>query len=486
MNRSGFLCALVVAGSLLLSGCASGGGGGGEDLVDVYRESEFTRNAELALTKTVVNDDPALYQEALDWALREIASDPGNSVGYYQAARAHIGLYDYVAADTLLEMAVALFTGYRNDVEAQRESAWIDAFNASVGLLNDEDEGGVEAGIEQLKYAELIYPRGRPEALINLGVSYEQLGRNEEAIEAFGAALEVIRGPRPQEMMARDSSLAAGWLEKEASVAFNRAMLYTNNELHQEAADEYRRYLTGNPGDITALSNLAGAVAAAGMPDSAQAIYQNLMGEDLGILDYSNIGVGLYLAGNFERAAEAFQLVLDASPQNRDALLNLTTTLYQAERWHECVPVARRLIETDPFAADHLLILARCVASAGDEQEAGKIVDNYRAMAFNMSEANLTPTVGGGGTVTGNLTNYTLDPGGTVTILVNFLGGDGESIGTNSVRVEVPAQASRDEATGESCEPVDPEAVCTTAFRVELDSDADVTGFYFQVVPPRG
>ncbi len=484
MNRSGFLGALVVVGAPVLSGCASGGSGGGEAAVLAYRESDFTRNAELALTKTVVTPDPALYQEALDWALREIASDPGNSVGYYQAARAQIGLYDYMAADTLLEMATALHPPYADEVEGQRESAWINSFNASIGLLEGED--GVEEGIEQLKSAEMIYPRMRPEALINLGVSYEQLGRTEEAIEAFGVALEVIRGPRPHEMLARDSSLAASWLEKEASVAFNRAMLYTNNELHQEAADEYGRYLAGNPGDITALSNLAGSIAAAGMPDSAQAIYENLMGENLGILDYSNIGVGLYLANNYERAAEAFQLVLDASPQNRDALLNLTTTLYQAERWHECVPVARRLIETDPYAADHLLILARCVAFAGDEQEAAEIIENYQAMAFNMSGASLTPSVGGGGSVTGNLTNYTLDPGGTVTILVNFLGDDGESVGTNSVRVEVPAQASRDEATGESCEPVDPEAFCTTAFQVDLVSDAEVTGFYFQVVPPRG
>ena len=481
MNRSGFLGALVVAGSLVLSGCASGGGGGGEGVVPAYRESDFTRNAELALTKTIMTPDPALYQEALDWALREIASDPGNSVGYYQAARAHIGLYDYVAADTLLEMAKALYPAYRDDVEVRREEAWINAFNASIGLLDEDD---VEAGIERLESAEMICPRMRPEALINLGVSYERLGRDEEAIEAFGAALEVIRGPRPQEMMARDSSLAASWLEKEASVAFNRAMLYTNNELHHEAADEYGRYLAGNPGDITALSNLAGAVVAAGMPDSAQAIYENLMGKNLGISNYSNIGVALYRVGNYERAAEAFQLVLDASPQSRDALLNLTTTLYQAERWHECVPVARRLIEVDPYATDHLLILARCVAFAGDEQEAAEIIENYKAMAFNMSETSLTPNVDGGGTVTGNLTNYTLDPGGTVTILVNFLG-DGESVGTSSVRVEVPAQASRDEATGESCEPVDHEARCTTAFRVDLDSDAAVTGFYFQVVPPR-
>ena len=485
MNRSGFLFALVVAGSLALGGCASGGGGGGaEDAPPAYRESDFTRNAELALTKTFASGDPALHQEALDWALREIASDPGNAVGYYQAARAQIGLFDYVAADSLLKVATALYPQYAADAEVQRESAWIGAFNASIGLLEDDDR--VEEGIERLEAAEMIYPRMRPEALINLGVSYEQLGRNEEAIEAFGAALEVIRGPRPQEMLARDSSLAADWLEKEVSVAFNRAMLFTNNELHQEAADEYGRYLAGNPGDITALSNLAGAVAAAGMPDSAQAIYENLMGENLGIMDNSNIGVGLYLAGNYERAAEAFQLVLDASPQNRDALLNLTTTLYQAERWHECVPVARRLIEADPYASDHLLILARCVAFAGDEQEAAEIIENYQAMAFNMSEATLSPNVGGGATVTGNLTNYTLDPGGMVTILVNFLGDDGGSVGTSTVRVEVPAQASRDDATGESCEPADPEGFCTTAFRVDLESDADVTGFYFQVVPPRG
>ena len=495
MNRCGFYCSLVVAGSLAVNGCAGGGGGGGgggQVAPAAYRESDFTRTAELFLTQAMVSDDPGLHQRALDEALKEIASDPGNAVGYYQAARAQIGLFDYVAADTLLRRALALHPPYAAEAAVQRETAWINAFNSSLGLLSDGDEEAgsedLSAAIEYLSAAEMIYPRMRPEALINLGVSYEQLGRDEEAIEAFGDALEVIRSNRPQEMMPRDSALATSWLEKETNVAFNRAMLYTNGERYLEAADEYGRYLDRHPGDIEALSNMAGAIAAAGMPDSAQAIYENLMGENLGIRDYFNIGVGLYMADNYDRAAEAFQIVLDRSPQNRDALLNLTTTLYQAERWHECVPIARRLVEADPYAIDHLLILASCVSYSRDEDdpadadraqaEAGDILESYEAMPFNMSDVALSPSASGGGTVTGNLTNHTLNPGDLVTILVHFLGSDGETVGTSSIRVEAPD-------VKEACEAEDSVAVCTTAFRVDLNSEEDVTGFYFQVLPPR-
>ena len=467
MNRSRFLSTVLVASVLALSGCATGGGGGGGDGggSDAYRDSEYTRTAELRLTQAELAGTLDNFQLALDAARKEIANDPGNALGYFQAARAQIGLEDFVAADTLLEKAVELHPPYQGDVDLYRETAWIAAFNASTGFA---DVDSLQASLELLEAAEMIFPVKRPEALRNMGVLYEQLGRDDEAIEAFGTALEVIRGPRTEDMMQQDSMMAQGWLEQEPVLASNLAMLLTNQERYVEAADQYGAYLARHPGDIAALSNLAAALAAGGMPDSAQAIYDNLLvGEELEIRDYFNIGVGLYMADNLEKAAEAFQQVVDVSPQNRDALLNLTTTLYQAEEWEACVPVAQQLVELDVYAEENYAMLARCLNETGDGLGAGAVIEDLQSLTFEITDAALSPKVGGGGTVTAELTNKTVAPGAMITVLVHFNGRDGATVGTRSLRVEAPEQ-------GES-----------VSFRADLTSEEQVMGYYFLVVPPR-
>lgn len=466
MNRSRFLATLLVASVPALSGCATGGGGGGGggNDRDAYRESEHTRNAELYLTQAELAEQVDKFQLALDAAMTEIGNDPGNALGHFQAGRAQIGLRDYVAADSLLNKALALYPDYRPDVDIYRETAWIGAFNASTGL----EMADIEESLRLLNAAEMIFPRQRPEALMNMGVLYEQLGRNDEAIDAFGAALEIIRGPQTGEMMQRDSMLAQGWLNQEASLAPNRARLLSLQERYLEAANEYEAHLARHPGDISALSQMAAALAAGGMADSAQAIYDHLLaGEDMEIGDLFNIGVGLYLADDFVKAAEAFQKVVDVSRQNRDALLNLTTSLYQANEWAACAPAGLQLVDLDPYGGDNYVMLARCLSETGQEQEAGDIINAYENLAFTITSAALTPNVGGGGSVTANLTNKTLEPGTMITIVVHFNGGDGTTVGTSSLRVEAPG---KDE---------------TTSFRADLTSDKNVVGYYFLVVPPR-
>jgi len=268
--------------------------------------------------------------------------------------------------------------------------------------------------------------------------------------------------------MARDSALAQGWLDQEALLTSSRAMLLSRQERHNEAADEYGVYLDKYPGDISALSQMAAQLAASGMADSAQAIYDNLLsGEQMGIRDYFNVGVGLYMADSFARAAEAFQKVVDVSPQNRDALLNLTTSLYQAEDWEACVPVARQLVELDPFGAENHPMLARCLSETDEGLAAGKVIEEYQALSFTIGAAALSPNAGGGASVTAQLTNKTLAPGTMITILVHFSGGDGATVGTSSLRVEAPAIEE------------------TVDFRADLTSDEEVMGYYFQIVPPR-
>jgi len=476
VNRSRFGLILTVGTAVALSGCASGGGGGGggsEEEGFPPRENDDTRSAELFLTQAETLGDPSRFQTALDAAMAAIMEDSTNSLGYYQAGRAQVGLGDHVAADTLFEMATELYPGYEQDVRIQRETAWIALFNSAIGPL---DAGDSDEGIRFLEAAEVIFPDQRPEALINLAVTYNQVGRIDDAIEAFGAALAIIRGPRMQEA---DSVTAASWAESEMNVSFNRAMLLSQQERYDEAIGEYERFLEGNPGDVAALSSLASVLSEAGMADSAQAIYDNLLtgAAELGMRELFNIGVGLYGAASnasepgagqelFGRAAEAFRQVAEVAPENRDAVFNLAQSLYEAGNWEELIPVARELLELDGYNPDSYTILAQGLVETDQSQEAVQILQTREGLAFRIEESSLTPRTAGGGSVSGQLVNNTLDPGTVVTIRVHFNGDDGAEVGAIDIRVTAP-----DQGTAE-------------LFRADLTSDESVLGYYYEVVSP--
>lgn len=475
MDKSRFGLSLAAAAALALSGCASGGGGGGGSEEEGYppRENDDTRSAELFLTQAESLGDPSRFQAALTAAMAAIMEDSTNSLGYYQAGRAQVGLGDHVAADTLFEMATELYPAYEQDVRIQRETAWISLFNAAIEPL---DTGDSDEGIRFLEAAEAIFPGQRPEALINLAVTYNQAGRVDDAIEAFGAALDIIRGPRMEEA---DSASAASWAESEMNVSFNRAMLLSQQERYDEAIDEYERFLEGNPGDVAALSSLASVLSEAGMPDSAQAIYDNLLSgaAELGMRELFNIGVGLYGAASsasepgagdelFGRAAEAFQQVAEVAPENRDAVFNLAQSLYEAGNWDALIPVARELVELDGYNPDSYTILAQGLVETDQSQEAVQVLQTREGLAFRIEESSLAPRTAGGGSVSGQLVNNTLDPGSVVTIRVHFNGEDGAEVGAIDIRVTAPAQGAAE------------------LFRADLTSDESVLGYYYEVVSP--
>ena len=426
------------------------------------------------LTQAETLGDPSRFQQALTAAMAAILGDSTNPLGYYQAGRAQIGLGDHVAADTLFEMATELYPDYEQDVRIQRETAWIALFNSAIDPL---DTGDSDEGIRFLEAAEVIFPDQRPEALINLAVTYNQVGRIDDAIEAFGAALAIIRGPRMEEA---DSVTAASWAQSEMNVSFNRAMLLSQQERYDEAIGEYERFLEGNPGDVAALSSLASVLSEAGMPDSAQAIYDNLLSgaADLGMRELFNIGVGLYGAASsasdteeaqvlYGRASEAFQQVAEVAPENRDAVFNLAQSLYEAGNWDDLIPVARDLLEIDGYNPDSYTILAQGLVETDQSQEAVQVLQTREGLAFRIEESQLTPRTAGGGSVSGQLVNNTLDPGAVVTIRVHFNGEDGAEIGAIDIRVTAPAQGNAE------------------LFRADLTSEESVLGYYYEVVSPR-
>lgn len=462
---------LLVASVVSLSGCATGGGGGAEETgsSSALRDTPNTRTASLRLIQAEEAGQVQYFPEALQHAMNEIADNPGSALGHYQAARAQAGMGNYAAADTLFKRAMELYPGYEGEISFHREKAWIASFNQSVPL---SDAGDTEGAVKALEAAEMIFPSRRPEALFNLGVNYSLLGRNDEAVDKLGAALEVLRGPRPLELLGSgqpsDSALVADWMALEEPITFNRARVLSGQGRHTEVAEEYQAFLERHPGHITARINMAVSLAAVGDTVGAQAIYDDLLGgDDLGLRAYFNVGVGLYQAQQAAKAAEAFQKVVDESPQNRDALLNLVVALYESGQYDGCVQFARELVDLDEYVQENYMMLARCLVVVEQDLEAGSVIEASEALSFTISQAGLEPLMGGGGVVTGVLTNNTLEPGAGITVRVHFNGEDGASVGTTTLRLEAPEQ-------GESM-----------SFRADFASAESVLGFYFQVIPPR-
>lgn len=449
----------LVLGTLVSTACASGSGGGGEfDEGNPPRDNTHTRNAELYLTQAEALGDTDRYVEALASATNSIMEEPMNPQGYYQAGRAQLGMEDYVAADTLFDKALELYPPYSEDVRIEREGAWISMYNQSIESLNAGDN---EAGVRFLEMAEVIFPGERPEALINLGVSYNGLGRLDDAIDAFGAALAIIRAPYRETV---DSATQAGWAANESAVSNNRARLLSQDGRHDEAAAEYEALLERHPGDVSALSSLAAVISEAGQPDSAQAIYTHLLTQPgLGARDYFNIGVGLYTAEVYDQAAEAFRIVAEVGPENRDALYNYAQSLHEAEDWEPLLAVGRELIDLDGYNSASYAILARALINTGDEQGGVRILQSGADLPFILEGA-LEPRSTGGGSLTGYLTNQSLEPGMTVDIRVHFIAEDGANIGFTDARVTVPDQDVAQE------------------FRADFTSEEGLLGFYFEVI----
>ena len=465
MIKSRFGFTLLAASAVLLSGCAAAGGaggaGGGGELGTGTppREDDFTRSADFFLIQAIQADDPAdRYGEALVAATNAIRERPNNPLGYFLAGRAQVGLGDMVAADTLFATALDLYAGYREDIRIERENAWISLFNASL------EAGDSEEGIRLLQEAEVIFTRQRPEALINLGVTLGNAGRYDEAAEAYGSAIEIITGPRMDEV---NDTTAADWRARLQTTSFNRARVLTLAERFEDAAAAYATYLESEPGDVQALSGLAQSLVANDQADSAQAIYNSLLETPgLGLRAYQEIGVGLYNVDVFDQAARAFRAAANIAPRSRDAVYNLAQSLFEAEDWDALIPVAQQLMEIDDYNPQTYLLLGYALARTDREQEASAVLEASEALPFTLDGYQLQPRSGGGATVGALLTNRTLETGSALEIRVHFSGEDGSGIGTVDVRVEAPPPEEARQVTA------------------EIRSSEIVAGFYFEILSP--
>ena len=469
---------LVLATAAIISGTGCAGGGAspgasgaapmtpqGEVIPEGIRprDNNHTRSAELYLAQASTASDEETrmerYQQALQAAQDGITADPENAKSYFQAGQSMIGLGDFAGAAEMLDRAEEIYPRYILETVPWREQGWVGAYNAAIEPLNT---GDLERAAELFETADDLYDE-RPEALLQLGSVYSRLNQPEQSAEAFEKAVGILEDTR--EVQLADTSAADAWMQHWDIATMGLGQAYMITQRFQEAADLYGSLLEDDPGNVTVMSSLAGVLSELGMADSVQALYDQLLNRPgLTERDYFNAGVGLYQIENWEMAAEAFGRAADMNPLNRDARLNLAQTFMIAERYEDAVPAARNLLELDPRSQEGWLWLTRALAETGAEEEASATINQYQELGYHVTNIQLEGLADGGANIHGEVVNDSAEPGQTVTLRFYFGGPDGREIGSQEVRVQMPAVEQ------------------TATFTTQFSSSELITGYRYEVV----
>jgi tetratricopeptide (TPR) repeat protein len=403
-----------------------------------------TRGAELELTWASRKDDPQTkperYNRALEKLAESYADPPVEPRTHLLAARAYLGLRDYAGADSSLKMLVDSAPQCSDQALEMRFNAWVPLYNGGIEKLAAGDEDGALAAFEQ---ANVIYTDSR--SMNNIASIYQSRGETGRAIEMYQEALN----SGGEEEMVRVASI-------------NLAELMRAEGRDAEALEIYSDYAASHPEDILGRLNYAIALIDAGSEEEAQEIFTSLLGrDDLNFLQWSQVGIGLYRAQNFDEAALAFQKAHELQPLNKETLENLANSYYQAERYAELQPLADTLVQRYPYEKVNYNLLATARTEAGDEDGALEALEAREGITFEFLRAQLGPAADGIYSIDGTVMNTSGTGGAEVTIPVHFLSEGGQVALTEPLTLTLPA-------TGEAA-----------GFQVQVQSDTPIVGFRY-------
>jgi tetratricopeptide (TPR) repeat protein len=345
---------IVLVGALTLGACAAGtgaggGGGGGVssgggtiDLTGVpegepIANNAQTREADRQLNLALIQQGEAqrtAFQSALNSAQQAITADARNPLPWLQKGKAHIGLGQWMAADSALKRAEELRPVMVVEIRDVREKAWIDMYNQSSGPIG---QNRFDEALPILESANLIYDE-RPEIRVILSQIHFQLGNEatapaektshfEKAVENATRALAVIR----ENAADFDSATVAGWREMEPDIPPLLAQSYLSLERYDQAAATLRPLLDADPTNLDYARTQASIFTRMNQPDSARAVMARMRtsGANMTAQDHYVMAMMLYEMSDFPGAVTSLNSVLQASPNNREAIEWRTRALFE-------------------------------------------------------------------------------------------------------------------------------------------------------------
>lgn len=410
-----------------------------------------TRGADVELSWSQRNDDPQTkperYNKMLSILEEPLAEQPPRRRALLLAATAHLGLRDYEAANDMLTGLTALDPACAELVEQMRFDAWVDLYNRGITKLT---EGSEDDALAAFNTANQIYEDSR--SLNNAASIYQSRGENEAAIDLYRRALDA--GGEPEMMRVATINLAE--------------LLRVKGET-AEALALYESYATENPDDVLGALNYAIALMAEGDQEGAQAIFTELTErDDLSFRQWTQVGIGLYRADNYEAAGTAFMKAHVMQPWNKEVLVNLANTEYYAGDFETLAARADTLVTRYPYEVVNYNLLANAYRELDRADDALAVLERRDALPFEFLLSQLVPQGDNQYMIEIQALNRAFPAGSEVTVPLVLHGEAGEEVLVDMLVFTMP------------------EASEGTSFQVQLESEAPVAGFSYQLADEAG
>jgi tetratricopeptide (TPR) repeat protein len=408
------------------------------------KDDKYTKEANkhigLAMVKQAPEEKLVAYQAAIDALQEGLVAAADNPKIWYIAGQAYAGTKQFDKAIEAFDKAVALWPEYKEEVDTEREIAWLGAFEAGVAQM---DAQNYEEALRILEAGQRLYDK-RPEALLNMGSMYAGTDQLDKAEEAFTKAIESINGPLFADL---DEEGKAQWKQYErmslaniAQIRGQKGVIAFEADNFDEAAEMFAKAAEANPHSRDYLHNVAQAYFAKS---------ENL------------------------REARDTAIAPGQAPQDAELI-----------RIYRALPAQiEKVMPLDPNNSAMLLILAvsqrRLGELTGDtttgQQSALVTLQKRAAMTVWLQDIAIVPGQGDA-KVQGVMMNNTLEPGQSARIRFTLLGAEGAEIASQ----EVTVAAAQMEAT---CAGATEPCSATTNFEATIPGVTEsVAGWKYAVV----
>ena len=298
--------------------------------------------------------------------------------------------------------------------------------------------------------ANAIYDDSR--SLNNAASIYQSRQDNDAAIELYRRALA-----------------AGGEADMMRVASINLAELLRMQGETDEALAIYREYAEAHPDDVLGTLNYAIALMDEGDMEGAQAIFSDLMQrDDLSFRQWTQVGIGLYRADNYEAAGEAFARAHVMQAWNKEVLVNLANAEYYAEKFDVLAFRADTLVSRYPYEVVNYNLLANAYRELDRADDALAVLERRDALPFEILQSQLIPQGENTYMIEIQALNRTLPAGSQISIPLVLHGETGQTLKVDRLLFTMP-------------EPTE-----GTSFQLQLEAEAPVAGFSYGLADEAG
>ena len=359
-----------------------------------------------------------------------------NPAAWYYLGRIYLQRGNLYPADSALTKAEQMAPDCVEDIAGYRRSAWVALVKAGTKF---EEDKNADSALAMYKQAGAIY-RGSPIAFYQTAAILNDKGQTDSAAYYFGQAAAVV-STDTTDIKVRDRS------------AFNQGALLLNGKKYDQAAVVFEQYLKRAPKDIEAKRGLAAAYRGSGKIEQAQALEKELVAAGgapgaagapsagAASQDLMSAGVNAYNDKKYADAAAAFEKLVAAEPNNRDALYNLSNTYLAMKNGPKLAATAAKLVAIEPLSETALKLQGEGYKQSAKVDDAVKTATQVLALPADVKASDFDATGTGANltlTATGRAAQTPTGkaiPAAAIPIVVEFLGGTGTVVATQEAQV---------------------------------------------------